>query len=69
VADIAFNLVVAPKHFTVLGVKLSAVQIPDVISQVEQWIADGSHGKYVAVANVHMVITTTLRIFSQMPTS
>jgi N-acetylglucosaminyldiphosphoundecaprenol N-acetyl-beta-D-mannosaminyltransferase len=44
------------KHFSVLGVDVDALQIPDVTSVLESWIASGVRGKYVAAANVHMII-------------
>jgi N-acetylglucosaminyldiphosphoundecaprenol N-acetyl-beta-D-mannosaminyltransferase len=40
----------------VLGVDIDAVQIPDAIAKMESWIDSGARGKYVAAANVHMVI-------------
>src|SRR5215475_10155121 len=46
----------ARKHFSVLGTQIDSLQIPDVISVIEDWIAAGARGKYVAAANVHMVI-------------
>jgi N-acetylglucosaminyldiphosphoundecaprenol N-acetyl-beta-D-mannosaminyltransferase len=39
--------------FKVLGVRVHAVQIPDVIAQVENWIAEGSPGHYIAVTGLH----------------
>lgn len=41
--------------FRVLGVKVSAVQIPDVIAIMEQWIADSNRTHYVAVTGMHGV--------------
>lgn len=42
--------------FSVLGVKIAALQISDVIRQMQTWISqrDGSH--FIAVVNVHMVM-------------
>jgi N-acetylglucosaminyldiphosphoundecaprenol N-acetyl-beta-D-mannosaminyltransferase len=39
--------------FKVLGVRVNAVQIPDVIAQVENWIAGHTAGNYVAVTGMH----------------
>jgi len=47
--------------YNVLGVKLAAVQIPDVITLIEQWIEEGVRGKYIALANVHMVMEAVHR--------
>jgi len=40
----------------VLGVRLNALQIPDVVQQAEEWVARGANGKYICVSNVHSVI-------------
>ncbi|MBI5482166.1 MAG: WecB/TagA/CpsF family glycosyltransferase [Deltaproteobacteria bacterium] len=40
----------------VLGVQVAAVQIEDVVAQIEDWIAARERARYVAVANVHMVV-------------
>ena len=50
------GLSVVRGQFTVLGVHVAAVQIPDVISLIERWIASGTRGKYIALANVHMIM-------------
>jgi len=42
--------------FTVLGVRVHAVQIPDVIAQMERWIAERSFGHVVVAANAHVVM-------------
>ena len=39
--------------FKVLGVRVDAVQIPDVIAQVENWIAEREPGHYIAVTGMH----------------
>jgi N-acetylglucosaminyldiphosphoundecaprenol N-acetyl-beta-D-mannosaminyltransferase len=39
--------------FKVLGVRVNAVQIPDVVAQVESWIAGRTAGNYVAVTGMH----------------
>jgi N-acetylglucosaminyldiphosphoundecaprenol N-acetyl-beta-D-mannosaminyltransferase len=47
----------APRHtFGVLGVNIDAVQIPDAIRRIEQWIASGERGRYVTLTNVHAVM-------------
>ncbi len=42
--------------FTVLGVRVHAVQIPDVVAQMERWIEEGSLGHVVVAANTHVVM-------------
>lgn len=44
------------ERFAVLGVDIDAVQIPDAIATMENWIVSGARGKFVAAANVHMII-------------
>ncbi len=41
--------------FTVLGVRVNAVQIPDVIEQMERWIQERRTGQYIAVTGMHGV--------------
>src|SRR3990172_2634082 len=41
--------------FKVLGIRVDAVQIPDVICQMEQWINEKSFGHFIAVTNTHVV--------------
>lgn len=41
--------------FRVLGVRVDAVQIPDVIHILEQWIAERDRAHYVAVTGMHGV--------------
>jgi len=41
--------------FKVLGVRVNAVQIPDVIAQVENWIAERYQCHFVAVTGMHGV--------------
>jgi N-acetylglucosaminyldiphosphoundecaprenol N-acetyl-beta-D-mannosaminyltransferase len=46
----------APHHsYKVLGVRVDAVQIPDAIAEVEQWIQDRGPSRYVAVTGMHGV--------------
>ena len=42
--------------FEVLGVRVDAVQIPDVISQMQTWIASTSVGRFIAVTGMHGVV-------------
>ena len=44
------------RRFRVLGVPIGAVQIPDVVTQMEAWIRgrEGSH--FIAVTNVHVLM-------------
>jgi N-acetylglucosaminyldiphosphoundecaprenol N-acetyl-beta-D-mannosaminyltransferase len=46
----------SPECFEVLGVPFAAVQIPDVIRQVEKWITNGRQTHYITVSNVHSVV-------------
>jgi len=41
--------------FEVLGVRVNAVQIPDVIARVEEWISHRANGSYIAVTGMHGV--------------
>src|SRR5215475_3187109 len=43
----------SPPRFRVLGVPVNAVQIPDVISRIEQWIESRSKAHYIAVTGMH----------------
>jgi N-acetylglucosaminyldiphosphoundecaprenol N-acetyl-beta-D-mannosaminyltransferase len=40
-------------RFRVLGIPVHAVQIPDVVSQIETWIQSDVRGRYVAVTSMH----------------
>jgi N-acetylglucosaminyldiphosphoundecaprenol N-acetyl-beta-D-mannosaminyltransferase len=42
-----------PHSFRVLGVPVHAVQIPEVVDRMENWIRCNSRGKYVAVTGMH----------------
>jgi N-acetylglucosaminyldiphosphoundecaprenol N-acetyl-beta-D-mannosaminyltransferase len=42
--------------FSVLGVRINAVQIPDVVGCFEAWIRERRQSRFVAVCNVHMVM-------------
>ncbi len=46
----------AKLSFEVLKVRFAAVQIPDVISNLEEWIVNDRRPHYVCVSNVHSVI-------------
>ncbi len=43
------------QHFSVLGIRVDAVQIPQTIDQIERWIASGECTHYVAVTGMHGV--------------
>jgi N-acetylglucosaminyldiphosphoundecaprenol N-acetyl-beta-D-mannosaminyltransferase len=42
-------------EFRVLGVRVHAVQIPDVIAQMECWISEGQRCHFIAVTGMHGV--------------
>src|SRR5258708_532391 len=44
-----------PIAFDVIGVKVSAVDIPAALRQLESWIANGAR-QYVCVADVHAIM-------------
>ena len=44
------------KSFKVLGVRVDAVQIPDVIRRMTEWIERRQLGKYIAVTGMHGVM-------------
>jgi N-acetylglucosaminyldiphosphoundecaprenol N-acetyl-beta-D-mannosaminyltransferase len=39
--------------FRVLGVKVNAIQIPEVVAGMERWVAEGSRCHYIAVTGMH----------------
>jgi N-acetylglucosaminyldiphosphoundecaprenol N-acetyl-beta-D-mannosaminyltransferase len=41
--------------YKVLGVRVDAIQIPEVIERVERWIAERGQSRYVAVTGMHGV--------------
>lgn len=43
------------KNFSVLAVRVDAVQIPDVVARVEEWIARREECRYIAVTGMHGV--------------
>ncbi len=47
----------APKRpwYKVVGVRVDALEMRDVIAQLQEWIASGSRGNYVAVTGMHGV--------------
>ena len=45
-----------PNSFSVLGVQVDAVQIPDVIARMQMWIESGAHGKYIAATGMHGIM-------------
>ena|ERR1039458_2302099 len=42
--------------FKVLGIPIAAVQIPDVVAQMEKWIAVRDRTRYICVTNVHVIM-------------
>ena len=46
----------ANREFSVLGVRVDAVQIPEVVERVEEWIARREGCRYVAVTGMHGVM-------------
>jgi N-acetylglucosaminyldiphosphoundecaprenol N-acetyl-beta-D-mannosaminyltransferase len=56
------NRVAGPRQrFSILGVTFDAMQIPDVIVQMRQWIARREGYHYIAVAGMHGIIETRHR--------
>jgi N-acetylglucosaminyldiphosphoundecaprenol N-acetyl-beta-D-mannosaminyltransferase len=45
----------AGKAFRVLGIRVNAVQIPDVVAQMECWISTGKGCHFIAVTGMHGV--------------
>ena len=43
------------RTFTVLGVRVNAIQIPDVVEQMERWICDRQGYHFIAVTGMHGV--------------
>jgi N-acetylglucosaminyldiphosphoundecaprenol N-acetyl-beta-D-mannosaminyltransferase len=43
------------ERYRILGVNISAVQIGDVIRQMDEWIEERSFGHYIAVTNTHVI--------------
>jgi N-acetylglucosaminyldiphosphoundecaprenol N-acetyl-beta-D-mannosaminyltransferase len=46
----------AQPDFSVLDVPLKALEIPELIAQMERWIARGEHTRCINFANVHVVM-------------
>src|SRR5258708_5024593 len=42
-----------PPSFRILGVPVHAVQIPDVVCQIQHWIHSDVRGRYIAVTGMH----------------
>ena len=40
-------------NFEILGVRVHAVQMPDAITQLREWIRSRETGRYVAVTGMH----------------
>jgi N-acetylglucosaminyldiphosphoundecaprenol N-acetyl-beta-D-mannosaminyltransferase len=55
VAEPKKGLTADGKSFHVLGVRVDAVQIPEVIARVEEWIASNERCQYIAVTGMHGV--------------
>jgi N-acetylglucosaminyldiphosphoundecaprenol N-acetyl-beta-D-mannosaminyltransferase len=45
-----------PTAFRVLGARVSAVQIPEVIQQIREWIEERRSGRYVTVTGMHGIM-------------
>jgi N-acetylglucosaminyldiphosphoundecaprenol N-acetyl-beta-D-mannosaminyltransferase len=43
-------------HYKVLGVRIDAVQIPGVVSRMQEWIAQRGHSRYIAVTDMHSLM-------------
>jgi len=43
----------SPPSFSILGVPVHAVQIPEVVSQIRAWIRSDVSGRYIAVTGMH----------------
>ena len=41
--------------FRVVGVRVDAVQLPEAVARIKQWIDNRENGKYVAVTGMHGV--------------
>lgn len=44
------------ESYSVLGVRVDAVQIPAVVRQMERWVADRVVSRFISVANTHVVM-------------
>lgn len=42
--------------YRVLGIRFNALQIPDVVARMEDWIAERKRAHYIAVSNVHVLM-------------
>ena len=51
--DVGRDGVAAREYFSVLGVSVDAVQIPDVIRQMQRWITQRGRCRYIAVTGMH----------------
>jgi N-acetylglucosaminyldiphosphoundecaprenol N-acetyl-beta-D-mannosaminyltransferase len=45
-----------PPSYGVLGVRVRAVQIPDVVTRMEGWIAEESRSHFIAVTGMHGIV-------------
>ena len=59
-SDLPIQIAVSPRNaaasYSVLGVRVDAVQIPDVASRMEQWIFQRDRCRYIAVTDMHSVM-------------
>lgn len=46
----------AVQSYGVLGVRVDAVQIPDVVSRMEEWISRHNASRYIAVTDMHSLM-------------
>jgi N-acetylglucosaminyldiphosphoundecaprenol N-acetyl-beta-D-mannosaminyltransferase len=42
--------------YDLIGVKVSAIQIPQILAQIQTWINTQSYGHYIIVANTHVLM-------------
>ena len=54
--DLAQSTPLRQDCFTVLGMRVDAVQIPDVISRMIRWITHREMGNYIAVTGMHGIM-------------
>jgi len=47
---------------TVLGTKIDAVQIPDIIQCMEDWIVKSNHRNYIVAANADTIVTAKFNV-------
>ncbi len=47
---------ITSRRYGVLGVKVDAIQIPDVIRRIEEWIASHAASRFIAVTGMHGIV-------------